>query len=54
MKVKINTLNTALIVSVLFGCKTWCLTFREVGRLKTFENMVMGRAAVTECAHRGG
>jgi len=27
---------------------------REVHRLKKFENMVMGGAGVTDCAHRGG
>ena len=28
---------------VLYGCETWSLTQREEGRLRVFENRVMGR-----------
>jgi len=28
---------------VLYGCKTWSLTFRDERRLRMFENMVLRR-----------
>jgi hypothetical protein len=28
---------------VLYGCETWCLTFREEQRLRVFEKMVLRR-----------
>lgn len=48
IKVEINIFSTVFTVSVL------CVCVREVHRLKKFENMVIGGAAVTDCAHREG
>jgi len=40
--VKIKIYRT-IILSVLYGCKTWSLTLREERKLRVFENMVLRR-----------
>jgi hypothetical protein len=33
--------KTIILLVVLYGCKTWCLTLREEHRLRVFENRVL-------------
>jgi hypothetical protein len=37
------TIYRTIILSVLYGCETWSLTFREERRLRAFENRVLRR-----------
>ena len=39
-KLKVNTHTTITLPTVLNGCETWILTFREERRLRVFENKV--------------
>jgi hypothetical protein len=41
--IKIRIYKTIILPVVLYGCKTWSLTFREEHRLKVFENRVLRR-----------
>ena len=41
--VKIKVYKTIILPVVSYGCKTWSLTFREVRRLRVFENRVLKR-----------
>jgi hypothetical protein len=38
---KIKIYKTVILLVVLYGCKTWSLTFREEHRLRFFENRVL-------------
>ena len=40
---KIKLYRTIILPVVLYGSKTWSLTFREERRLRMFENMVLRR-----------
>jgi hypothetical protein len=40
---KIKIYKTVILPVVLYGCKTWSLTFREKHRLRVFENRVLSR-----------
>jgi len=40
---KIKTYRTIILAVVLYGCKTWSLTFREERRLRVFENKGLRR-----------
>jgi hypothetical protein len=40
---KINIYKTIILFVVLYGCKTWSLTLREVRRLRVFDNRVFRR-----------
>jgi len=40
---KIKIYKTVILPVVLYGCKTWSLTFREEHRLRVFENRVLRR-----------
>jgi len=40
---KIKIYKTVILPGVLYGCKTWSLTFREEHRLRVFENRVLRR-----------
>jgi len=40
---KTKIYRTVILPFVLYGCKTWSLTLREVRRLRVFENMVLRR-----------
>jgi hypothetical protein len=35
--------NTAVLLLVLYGCETWCVTLREEHRSREFENRVLRR-----------
>jgi hypothetical protein len=39
--VKIGTYRAIILPVVLYGCETWCLSLREVHRLRVFENGVL-------------
>jgi hypothetical protein len=41
--VKIKIYITTILPVVLYGCKTWSLTFRKEYRLRVFENRVLRR-----------
>jgi hypothetical protein len=41
--VKIRMCKTIILPVVLYGCKTWSLTLREIDRLRVFENRVLRR-----------
>jgi hypothetical protein len=41
--VKIKIYRTIILPAVLYGCETWCLTFREECRLRVYENKVLSR-----------
>jgi len=43
IKIKIQS---NIILTVLYGCEIWSLTFREERRLKVFENKVLWRIFV--------
>lgn len=47
-------LSWRLTHSALYLQFQFCVGVKEEHRLKMFENVVMGGAAVTDCAHRGG
>ena len=38
-----NKIYRTIILSVVYGCETWSLTFKEEHRLRVFENSVMRR-----------
>jgi hypothetical protein len=40
-KLKIKIYKTVILPVVLYGCETWCLTFREEQRLRVSENTVL-------------
>jgi len=40
---KIKACKTITLPVVLYGCETWSLTFREVRRVRVFENRVLRR-----------
>jgi hypothetical protein len=40
--IKIKIYRTIVLAVVLYGCETWCLTLREEGRQRLFENGVLG------------
>jgi hypothetical protein len=40
---KIRVYRTIILLVVLYGCETWCLTLREEQRLRVFENRVLRR-----------
>jgi len=40
---KIKIQRTTILPVVLYGCKTWSLTFRKEHRLRVFEKMVLRR-----------
>jgi len=40
---KIKIYRTVILPGVLYGCETWSLTWREEGKLRVFENMVLRR-----------
>ena len=42
-KLKIKIYRTIILPVVLYGCKTWSLTLREEGRVRVFENRVLGK-----------
>jgi hypothetical protein len=42
-KTKIRIYRTVILLVVLYGCETWCLTLREEHRLRVFENRVLRR-----------
>ena len=44
LKIKIH--RTIILSVVLYGCETWSLTKRELGRLSVFENKVLRRLFV--------
>ena len=39
----IKIYRTIILPTILYGCKTWSLTLREVRKLRVFENMVLRR-----------
>jgi hypothetical protein len=41
--IKIRIYKTIILPVVLYGCKTWSLTLREIHRLRVFENSVLRR-----------
>jgi len=41
--IKIEIERTTILTVVLYGCETWSITFREVRRLRVFENRVLRR-----------
>jgi hypothetical protein len=42
-KVKLKIYKTIILPFVLYGCKTWPLTFTEEHRLRVIENRVLSR-----------
>jgi hypothetical protein len=40
---KIRIYRTTILPVVLYGCKTWSLTFKEERRLRVFENRLLRR-----------
>ena len=42
-KLKIKIYRTIILPAVLYGCETWSLTWKEVRRLRVFENRVLRR-----------
>ena len=40
---KIKIYRTIILPVALYGCETWSLKLREVGRLRVFENRVLRR-----------
>jgi hypothetical protein len=38
-----RTYKTIILLVVLYGCETWCLTLREKYRLRVFESRVLRR-----------
>jgi hypothetical protein len=40
--IKVKIYRT-IILSVFYGCETWCLTLREEHKLRVFENRVLRR-----------
>jgi hypothetical protein len=41
--IRIRIYKTIILLVVLYGCETWCLTLREEHRLRPFENRVLRR-----------
>jgi hypothetical protein len=39
--IKIKIYRTIVLPVVLYGCETWCLTLREEGGQRVFENRVL-------------
>ena len=44
--IKIKIYRTLILLGVLYGCKTWSLTFRKGRRLRVFDNRVLRRISI--------